>query len=97
MGPIVGAIVVFGLPDAIQNLPFVSQNGAGGLSASDFSAIVYGVLIIGFLAAEPNGLMGLANRLSARNHRVSAQTADGAYGTPPDEKSPTLTKGEEGQ
>ena len=65
MGPVLGAIVVFSLPDIISNLSFVSQNGSGGISATDFASIVYGVLIIAFLVIEPNGLMGLGARFSS--------------------------------
>ena len=65
MGPVLGSIVVFALSDIIANLSFVSQSGSGGISAQDFSSIVYGVLIIGFLVIEPNGLMGLGARVSS--------------------------------
>ena len=67
MGPVLGSIVVFALADIISSLSFVSQNGSGGISAQDFSSIVYGVLIVGFLVVEPNGLMGLGARFSSRN------------------------------
>ena len=65
MGPVLGAIVVFALSDIIANLSFVSQSGSGGISATDFSSIVYGVLIVAFLVVEPNGLMGLGTRFSS--------------------------------
>jgi branched-chain amino acid transport system permease protein len=67
MGPVLGSIVVFALSDIISSLSFVSQNGSGGISAQDFSSIVYGVLIVGFLVVEPNGLMGLGARFSSRH------------------------------
>jgi branched-chain amino acid transport system permease protein len=66
MGPVLGSIVVFALADVIQNLSFVSQNGGGGISATDFSSIVYGVLIVTFLVVEPKGLMGLGARFGPR-------------------------------
>jgi branched-chain amino acid transport system permease protein len=67
MGPVLGSIVVFALSDIIANLSFVSSNGSGGISPQDLSSIVYGVLIVGFLVVEPNGLMGLGARFSSRN------------------------------
>lgn len=88
MGPIVGSIVVFGLPDVIQNFSFVSQNGAGGLSAADLSSITYGVLIIVFLVLEPNGLTGLAKRISSRSWRGAIPTPERA-GNPPRQMTPT--------
>ena len=77
MGPVLGSIVVFGLADIISNLSFVSQNGSGGISAADFSSIVYGVLIVSFLVVEPNGLMGLGARLA------SWRRGPGAGASPP--------------
>jgi branched-chain amino acid transport system permease protein len=72
MGPVIGSIVVFALADVIQNLSFVSQNGSGGISAADFSAIVYGVLIVLFLVAEPSGLVGLGARFTPRRRGPGA-------------------------
>ncbi|HEX4107090.1 MAG TPA: branched-chain amino acid ABC transporter permease [Solirubrobacteraceae bacterium] len=69
MGPVLGAFVVFGLADVIKTLSFVSQNGSGGISPNDFSSMVYGVLIIGFLVVEPRGLMGLGARFTSRPRR----------------------------
>jgi branched-chain amino acid transport system permease protein len=66
MGPVLGAGVVFALSDIIKGFSFVSQNGTGGISATDFSSIVYGLLIILFLVVEPNGLMGLGARFRSR-------------------------------
>ena len=61
-GPIVGCAVVFALPTLLENLPFLPEEGAGGVSVSDLSAITYGLLIVAFLVVEPRGLVGLAER-----------------------------------
>lgn len=66
LGPVLGSIVVFGLPYVITNLPFVSENGAtSGVSPSDLTNILYGVLIVVFLMAEPLGLVGFAKRVGS--------------------------------
>lgn len=67
-GPLLGAVVVIGLPALLQDvsgsLPFIS-NGLGGgvISVSDTSAIVYGIGLIVFLLIEPGGMVGLGRRL----------------------------------
>jgi branched-chain amino acid transport system permease protein len=66
MGPVIGAIVVFALADIIKGFSFISTSGTGGISSTDFSSIVYGLLIIVFLVVEPTGLMGLGARLTSR-------------------------------
>lgn len=65
-GPLLGAIVVFGLPSMLQRMPFMGALSAGEISASHIAAIVYGVLIIAFLVAEPRGLAGIGRRVAAR-------------------------------
>lgn len=68
-GPILGSVVVIGLPALLQDvsssLPFLS-NGLGGgvISVTDTAAIVYGVGLIVFLLLEPSGMAGLARRLA---------------------------------
>ncbi len=73
LGPVLGSIVVFALPDAIQHLSFVNTNGSGGITSGDLSNIIYGILIIIFLVAEPRGNVGLSDRLASlleeRRHR----------------------------
>jgi len=96
MGPILGSIVVFGLPDVIQNLSFVSQNGGGGLSATDFASIVYGVLIIVFLVVQPEGLMGLARRIP-RRLGCSEGSMPEQRGDPPRRMTAATTKPEDQQ
>ncbi|MGO9975570.1 MAG: branched-chain amino acid ABC transporter permease [Solirubrobacteraceae bacterium] len=65
LGPVLGSIVVFALPDAIQHISFVNTNGTGGITPGDLSNIIYGVLIVAFLVAEPRGIVGLGDRLAS--------------------------------
>jgi branched-chain amino acid transport system permease protein len=65
LGPVVGSIVVFGLPGVIQHLSFVSNSGTGGVSPGDLANIVYGVLIVVFLVVEPRGIVGLGSRVAS--------------------------------
>jgi branched-chain amino acid transport system permease protein len=62
-GPVLGAIVVFALPNVIGTLPFVSSGG-GGISSADLDSIIYGVLIMIFVVVEPHGLVGLGKRVA---------------------------------
>jgi branched-chain amino acid transport system permease protein len=79
-GPVLGALFVIGLPSLLQNasssLPFLSNGlSKGVISVSDASAIIYGLLLIVFLLAEPRGVVGLGHRLwmlSRRSRRVPA-------------------------
>jgi branched-chain amino acid transport system permease protein len=73
-GPVLGALFVIGLPSLLQNvsssLPFLSNGlGKGVISVSDASAIVYGILLIVFLLAEPRGVVGLGHRLWLMSRR----------------------------
>jgi branched-chain amino acid transport system permease protein len=62
-GPLLGSAVVFALPSVLKSLPFVPEEGTGGVSVGDLTSISYGVLIVAFLVLEPRGLVGLADRL----------------------------------
>jgi branched-chain amino acid transport system permease protein len=69
-GPLLGAFVVAGVPQLLQNvsgsLPFISsgQEGSGGvITAGDASSIVFGVLLIVFLLVEPRGVVGIGRRV----------------------------------
>ncbi|HTN24645.1 MAG TPA: branched-chain amino acid ABC transporter permease [Solirubrobacteraceae bacterium] len=62
-GPVLGCAVVFALPSLLKQLPFLPEEGSGGLSAGDLTSITYGLLIVAFLTLEPRGLVGIANRL----------------------------------
>jgi branched-chain amino acid transport system permease protein len=61
-GPLLGSAVVFALPTALKNLPFLPEEAAGGVSVSDLSSIAYGLLIVAFLVLQPRGLVGLVNQ-----------------------------------
>lgn len=76
-GPVLGALFVWGLQselDSLANaLPFL-QGGAhtSGIPVGDAAAILYGLLLIVFLLAEPRGVVGLGHRLAllVRRRRV---------------------------
>jgi branched-chain amino acid transport system permease protein len=71
-GPLLGSAVVFALPSLLKSLPFVPEDGTGGISVGDLTSMSYGVLIVAFLVLEPRGLVGLADRLRALRHRSPA-------------------------
>jgi branched-chain amino acid transport system permease protein len=64
---VLGAIFVTLVPvvvDLVANkLPFMAESGESGLNTSDLSLILYGVLIIAFLLAEPKGLVAILRRI----------------------------------
>lgn len=76
-GPVLGALFVWGLQSELDNLanslPFL-QGGThtSGIPVADAAAILYGLLLIVFLLAEPRGVVGLGQRaaLLARRRRV---------------------------
>jgi branched-chain amino acid transport system permease protein len=72
-GPLLGAAVVFALPTLLKGLPFLPEDGAGGVSVGDLSSIAYGLLIVAFLVLEPRGLVGLAERAGPLR-RLNART-----------------------
>jgi branched-chain amino acid transport system permease protein len=70
-GSILGAFFITLLPRVTRELPsllpFISStSGAGGISVFQVEAVLYGLLIIGFLIFEPRGLFGIWIR--ARNY-----------------------------
>lgn len=77
-GPVLGALFVWGLQSELDNLanslPFL-QGGThtSGIPIGDAAAILYGLLLIVFLLAEPGGVVGLGRRvgLLARRRRGS--------------------------
>jgi branched-chain amino acid transport system permease protein len=71
-GPLLGSAVVFALPSVLKSLPFVPEEGTGGVSVGDLTSICYGVLIVAFLVLEPRGLVGLADRLRSLRRRSPA-------------------------
>jgi branched-chain amino acid transport system permease protein len=72
-GPVLGAAVVFALPTVLKSLPFLPEEGSGGVAVSDLSSIAYGLLIVAFLVLEPRGLVGLAERAGPLR-RLNART-----------------------
>jgi branched-chain amino acid transport system permease protein len=84
-GPLLGSAVVFALPTLLKNLPFLPEEGTGGVSVSDLSSIAYGLLIVAFLVLEPRGLVGLAERagplrrLRARSVRLQINQPEEAH------------------
>jgi branched-chain amino acid transport system permease protein len=69
-GAILGAIVVGGLPRVIEkyssSLPFLtsSPDSGGIITVASFNNILFGVLVIVFLLAEPLGLAAIWRRLT---------------------------------
>jgi branched-chain amino acid transport system permease protein len=84
-GPVLGAAVVFALPTVLKSLPFLPEEGSGGVAVSDLSSIAYGLLIVAFLVLEPRGLVGLAERagplrrLRARTVRLTLNQPEEAH------------------
>jgi branched-chain amino acid transport system permease protein len=84
-GPLLGAAVVFALPTLLKTLPFLPEEGTGGVSVSDLASIAYGLLIVAFLVLEPRGLVGLAERagplrrLQARTVRLPLNQPEEAH------------------
>ena len=88
-GPVLGCAVVFALPSLLKQLPFLPEEGSGGLSAGDLTSITYGLLIVAFLTLEPRGLVGIANRLrrtgngsgvgSSRTPKLTVTTPEEAH------------------
>jgi branched-chain amino acid transport system permease protein len=68
-GPLLGSAVVFALPSVLKSLPFVPEEGTGGVSVGDLTSISYGLLIVVFLVLEPRGLVGVADRLRSLHRR----------------------------
>ena len=67
-GAVLGSIFITGLPTVLQHysdsLPFIQHSaGSSGLAVGDATNIVYGVLIVVFLVAEPRGLVGFGGRV----------------------------------
>jgi branched-chain amino acid transport system permease protein len=71
-GPVLGCAVIFALPSLLKQLPFLPEEGSGGLSAGDLTTITYGLLIVAFLTIEPRGIVGIANRLRRTGNGADA-------------------------
>lgn len=81
-GPVVGALFVGSLPRIIEeysdSLPGVAASAGddGVITVFALNQVLFGLLIIGFLIAEPRGLTALTRRVALRmNRRSSAQAA----------------------
>jgi branched-chain amino acid transport system permease protein len=72
-GAVLGSIVIFALPSALQSL--VPQSGSGGLPLDDISSVAFGVLIIAFFVFEPRGIVGLGGRAAALWSRAGVRRA----------------------
>ncbi|WP_432841671.1 branched-chain amino acid ABC transporter permease [Dactylosporangium sp. CA-092794] len=80
-GPVIGAAFVTAVPQLInlyaQHIPFVKEatDPGFGLTKNNAGLVIYGVLIVVTLIAEPEGLAGLGRRLRRLARRaVSART-----------------------
>ncbi len=66
-GSIMGALFITLLPRLTRELPAlvpaISAQSTGGVNVFQIEAILYGLLIIGFLIAEPRGLFGIWIRI----------------------------------
>ena len=63
-----GALFIVLIPRLVKQLspllPFVNPSGSGaGVTVFTLNQIIFGLLIIGFLVAEPAGLAGIWGRL----------------------------------
>lgn len=106
-GSLLGAAFVFALPQVLDQLAILPQNTTGhGITSSDLSAILYGMLIIFFLLFEPGGIIGLVRRFQpALTHDVDTVSLKGgesltegstehAYGAPLDVEHSALSRDE---
>lgn len=77
-GALLGAIFVTGLPAVLQqyssSLPFIQQTaGSGGIAVGDATNVVFGLLIVVFLVAEPRGVIGLVARAGGLVRGITAR------------------------
>jgi branched-chain amino acid transport system permease protein len=65
-GPILGALLIGGLPNVVDrfvaDVDFIAD---AGLTAPELSQLLYGLLLVGFLVLEPRGLAGVWVRIKA--------------------------------
>ena len=67
-GSVFGALFIVLIPRVVEQLspflPFVNPSGSGaGLTVFTLNQIIFGLLIVGFLVAEPSGLAGIWARI----------------------------------
>lgn len=78
-GPVLGAIFVTAIPQLLNtyatSIPLVKDSGASGFGITKDNAglVIYGVLIILTLIAEPEGLAGLGRRVASLFHRATSR------------------------
>lgn len=72
-GPVLGALFVTMVPVIVDlfadSLPFIQHGGTDGMSTTDMSLLLYGLLIVIFLLAEPKGLVAVIRRIGDRVRR----------------------------
>jgi branched-chain amino acid transport system permease protein len=70
LGPVLGAVFVTGLPRVVEQLspalPFVAEGTGAGLTVAQLNQLLFGVLIVVFVVAEPRGLAALGSRMWTR-------------------------------
>ena len=87
-GAVLGAMFVSALPLVFQRyadvIPFVGGQGEGGLAAGEAARFLFGAAIILVILFEPEGLAGIARRLTGRGRgRGGGRPTE----TPPDNPS----------
>ena len=65
-GPVLGALAVTALPRLVEQvsgvLPFVAEGTGRGMTVAQLDQLLFGVLIVAFVLAEPRGLAHLVRR-----------------------------------
>lgn len=75
-GSFIGAAFIVLTPILLSHLSgAILSGGLDGGQIANIQRVVFGILIIGFLIKEPNGLAALAGRLAARLSRSARQPA----------------------
>jgi branched-chain amino acid transport system permease protein len=75
-GPILGAIVVEGLPYVLNEL--IPAGSSLAVHSADIQQAAYGLLIVVVLIAEPEGLAGVGRRLGRRSDSMIRAVMDSA-------------------
>jgi branched-chain amino acid transport system permease protein len=82
-GPLLGSIVIFALPSAIQDV--FPQTVNSSVPVGDITSIFYGVLIVICFVLEPRGLVGIGARLRT----LATRLGSGRSGTSSQQHKPT--------
>jgi len=73
IGSILGAVIVTQLPFLIQDLSALASGGnATNFVVFDLQTGAFGLIIVGFLLLEPDGLVGIWQRIQRRGRRIFA-------------------------